>query len=154
MCAYKVCGYITEHNYVSRTQIKKQKILCWLSSRESACNAGDVTSIPGSGRSHGEGNGNPLQYSCLENPMDRRAWQATVHEVAKESDTIKKQQQKQYSMYVCNTAHMCVPYWTLYPISSFISSIIRLILITIFLISGLSPLLSLMIFWKFQKYVL
>ena len=40
-------------------------------------------SIPGSGRSPGEGNGNPLQYSCLENPMGRGAWQATVHEVAK-----------------------------------------------------------------------
>ena len=39
-------------------------------------------SIPGSGRSHGEGNGNPLQYSCLENPVDRGAWQATVHRVA------------------------------------------------------------------------
>ena len=46
-------------------------------------NSGDVGSIPGSGRSHGDGNGNPLQYSCLKNPMDRRAWQATVHEVAK-----------------------------------------------------------------------
>ena len=44
---------------------------------------GDVGSIPGSGRSPGEGNGNPLQYSCLENPMDRRAWWATVHTVAK-----------------------------------------------------------------------
>jgi len=43
----------------------------------------DVCSIPGSRRSHGEGNGNPLRYSCLENSMDRRAWQATVHEVAK-----------------------------------------------------------------------
>ena len=40
---------------------------------ESACNAGDLGSIPGEGRSPGEGNGNPLQYSCLENPMDRRA---------------------------------------------------------------------------------
>ena len=40
-------------------------------------------SIPGPGRSPGEGNGNPLQYSCLENPMDRGAWQATVHGVAK-----------------------------------------------------------------------
>ena len=49
-------------------------------------NAGDIRdvgSIPGSGRSPGEGNGYPLQYSCLENPMDRGAWQATVHEVAK-----------------------------------------------------------------------
>ena len=44
---------------------------------------GDAGSIPGSGRSPGEGHGNPLQYSCLENPMDREAWWATVHRVAK-----------------------------------------------------------------------
>ena len=55
---------------------------CWLSSKESACNAGDAGdagSIPGSGRSPGGGHGNPLQYSCLKNPIDRRAWRATVH---------------------------------------------------------------------------
>ena len=46
-------------------------------------NAGDVGLIPGSGRSPGEGNGNPLQYYCLENPMDIGAWQSTVHGVAK-----------------------------------------------------------------------
>ena len=46
-------------------------------------NAGDMGLIPGSGRSPGEGNGNPLQYSCLENLMDRGAWWATVHEVTK-----------------------------------------------------------------------
>ena len=51
--------------------------------KESAWNAGDLDSIPGSGRSPGEGNGNPLQYSCLENPMEGGAWQATVHGVAK-----------------------------------------------------------------------
>ena len=51
--------------------------------KESACNVGDLGSIPGSGRSAGEGNGNPLQYSCLENPMDRGALQATVHGVAR-----------------------------------------------------------------------
>ena len=50
---------------------------------ESACNAGDPGSIPRSGRSPGEGNGNPLQCSCLENPLNRGAWQATVHGVAK-----------------------------------------------------------------------
>ena len=50
-------------------------------SKESACNAGDLGSVPGSGRFPGEGNGNPLRYSCLENPMDRVAWQATVHGV-------------------------------------------------------------------------
>ena len=51
--------------------------------KESACHAGDSGSIPGSGRAPGEGNGNPLQYSRLENPMDRVAWQATVHGVAR-----------------------------------------------------------------------
>ena len=56
-------------------------------SKESACKAGDSGSIPVSGRSPGEGNGNPLKYSCLGNRMDRGAWQATVHGVTKESDT-------------------------------------------------------------------
>jgi len=61
----------------------------WLSGKKkkkSACNAddiGDLGSIPGSGRSLGGGNGNLLQYSCLENSMDRRAWRVTVHGVAK-----------------------------------------------------------------------
>ena len=53
-------------------------------------NTGDVGSIPGPGRHPGEGNGNLLQYSCLENPMDRGAWWATVHGVAKESDTTEQ----------------------------------------------------------------
>ena len=51
--------------------------------KASTYNARDLGSIPGSGRAPGEGNGNPLQYSCLENPMDRGAWQATVHGVTK-----------------------------------------------------------------------
>ena len=51
--------------------------------KEPTCNVGDPDSVPGLGRSPGEGNGNPLQYSCLENSMDRGAWQATVHRVAK-----------------------------------------------------------------------
>ena len=54
--------------------------------KQSACNAGDLGSVPGSGRSPGEGNGYPLQYSCLENPMDREVWRATVHEGCKELD--------------------------------------------------------------------
>ena len=57
-----------------------------LSGKETACNEGNAGSISGSGRSTGEGNGNPLQYSCLENPMDRGAWWATVHGIA-ELDT-------------------------------------------------------------------
>ena len=52
-------------------------------SKASACNAGDLGLIPGSGRSPGEGNGNPLQHSCLENPMDRGAWQAAVCGIAR-----------------------------------------------------------------------
>ena len=52
-------------------------------SKESACNMGNLGLIPGSRRSPGEGNGNPFQYSCLENSMDREAWQATVHGVTK-----------------------------------------------------------------------
>ena len=51
--------------------------------KASACNAGDLGSIPGRGRSPAEGNGNPLQYSCLENPTDRGVWQATVHGVTR-----------------------------------------------------------------------
>ena len=56
-------------------------------SKESACNAGGQGSVPGLGRSPGEGNGNPLQYTCLGNPMDRGAWRAIGHGVAKELDT-------------------------------------------------------------------
>ena len=61
--------------------------------RESACNAGDSGSIPGSGRSSGEGNGNPLQYSCLGNPMDRGAWQATVYGVTRVKQDLATKQQ-------------------------------------------------------------
>ena len=59
--------------------------------KKSACNAGDLGSIPGLGKSSVEGNGYPLQYSCLENPTDRGAWQAAVHGVARighDGDTI------------------------------------------------------------------
>ena len=58
-------------------------IPAWLSGKESACQAGYVGLIPGLGISHEKGNDNPLQYSCLENPMDRGTWQATVHGVTK-----------------------------------------------------------------------
>ena len=54
---------------------------CGSDGKVSACNAGDLGSIPGWGRSPGEGNGNPLYYSCLENPMDGGTWWATVHGV-------------------------------------------------------------------------
>jgi len=66
------------------TGAKTQIGLPWqLSSKESACNAGDAGLILGLGRSPGGGNDNPLHYCCLENPMDRGAWWATVHRVTK-----------------------------------------------------------------------
>ena len=64
----------------------------WLSGEESTCSAGasgDKGSIPGSGRSPGGGHGNPFQYFCLENPLDRWAWQAIVHRVAKSRTQLK-----------------------------------------------------------------
>ena len=70
------CSYILEINPLSGFPYSSV-------GKESACNAKDLGSIPGSGRSPGEGNGNPLQYSCLENPMDRGAWRATVHGVTR-----------------------------------------------------------------------
>ena len=68
-------------------------------------NAGELSYILGPGRSPGEGNGNPLQYSCLENPMDREAWWATVHEVAKELDMT--QQLNNSNTCVCITDSLC-----------------------------------------------
>ena len=62
----------------------------WFSGKKSACNTGDMGPILGSGRSSREGNGSPLQYSCLGNPTDRGAWWATVLGVTKESDTTKR----------------------------------------------------------------
>ena len=61
-----------------------------LSSKESACNAGDAGLIPGLGRSPGGGHCNPHQYSCLENPMEREAWWATVRRVAKSRARLKQ----------------------------------------------------------------
>ena len=57
--------------------------------QESACNASDLGSISGSGRASGEGNGNPLQYSCLENPRDRASWWAAVYGAAQSRTQLK-----------------------------------------------------------------
>ena len=62
---------------------------CSSISKEFSCNAGDLSSIPGLGRSPGEGNGNPLQYSCLENSVDRGIWQAIVYGVAKSQTCLR-----------------------------------------------------------------
>ena len=62
----------------------------WLRREESACNAGDLGSIPSLGGSPGGGHSNPLQYSCMENPRDRRAWRTTVHGVTKSVTQLSK----------------------------------------------------------------
>ena len=72
----------------------------WLSGKESACNAGDAGSIPGSGGSPGQGKGSPLQYSCLGNPMDRGAWWVKVHGIATEFDKTQ-----------CLNNNCCQCYW-------------------------------------------
>ena len=72
------------HEYIAG--LKGSLLPRWLSGKESAYNVGNAKLILGSGRSPGEGNGNPPQYSCLGNPMDRGALQAIVYRVAKESD--------------------------------------------------------------------
>ena len=88
ICAYVcvcVCTYTHSiSEYPCYSLIRNFSVFFWdfpcsSVSKESACNARNLGLIPGLGRSHGEGNGNPLQYSCLENPMDREAWWATVH---------------------------------------------------------------------------
>ena len=67
--------------------------------KDSLANAADAVSIPGSGKSPGEGNGNPLQYSCLENPMDRGACQATVHGVTKSQTQLSDRQNRIVVLY-------------------------------------------------------
>ena len=67
----------------NRQEEVSQEVSSGSDGKESACNVGDLGLIPGLGRSPGEGNGNPLQYSCLENPMDRGAWQDTDYRITK-----------------------------------------------------------------------
>ena len=75
--------------------------------KASACNAGDLGSISGLGRSPAEGNGNPLQYSCLENPMDKGAWWATVHGVAKSQTVILSEISQTEKEKYCMTSLIC-----------------------------------------------
>ena len=70
-------------NFARRSILEDGGLPYWLSGKESACQAGATCSIPGLGRAPGDEIGNPLQYSCLGNPMDRGAWRTTVHGVAR-----------------------------------------------------------------------
>ena len=79
------CPYMTRNIVFVKTvwRLHIKGTSCGSEHKESACNVGDLSSIPGSGRSPGEEYCNPLQYSCLENPFDRKAWWATVNRVIK-----------------------------------------------------------------------
>ena len=85
---------------------KRHKGPQWLSGKESTCNAGDPGLIFGSGRSPGEGNGNPLQYSCLRYPMDREAWRATVHGVTKSQTRLKQLSTCAHKRHETNQAYL------------------------------------------------
>ena len=77
--------------------------------KESSCNAGDMGSIPGSGRSPGEGHGSPLQYSCLENPMDRGAWRAAVRGVPQSQTQLKQLSNHTQALMSCNNSlYVCM----------------------------------------------
>ena len=78
----EVCDIVQETG-IKTIPMKKRGFPGGSEVKASTCNVGDLGSIPGSGRSPAEGNGNPLQYSSLENPMDGGAWQATIHGVAR-----------------------------------------------------------------------
>ena len=71
--------------------------------KEFVCNAGDLGSVPGSGRSPEEGNGYPLQYSCLENPRDGRAWWAAIYGVTQSRTQLKRLSSSSSSMYGCES---------------------------------------------------
>ena len=84
--------------------------------KASACNAGELGWIPGLGRSPGEGNGNPLHYSCLENPMDGGAWWATVHAVAKSRTRLSDFTHSQYICKLILLQSQFAHQWTVKPI--------------------------------------
>ena len=79
-----------EMRFIYKILQANARLLQWLRDKESTCNAGDTGSTPESGKSPRKGNGNPLQYFCLGNPMDREAWRATVHRVAKSRTGLKR----------------------------------------------------------------
>ena len=85
--------------------------------KASACNAGDLSSITGLGRSPGEGNGNPLQYSCLKNPMDGGAWWATVHRITKNRTRLSDSLQFHFLSFLLFAKCVALP------LSSFCSSV-------------------------------
>ena len=100
MSAQVLCPFLNKKNFLKLICISSFGLPRWLSFKETACQAGDAGSIPELGRCSGEENSYPLQYSCLGNPMDRRAWQTTVHGVPRVGRDFETKQQEQVSLYI------------------------------------------------------
>ena len=94
-------------SYCSRYQLHWNCLSKWRSGKQSTCQAGNEGSIPGSGRSPVKGHDTPLQYSCLENPMDRGAWRATVHGVTKSQARLSDH----VSMHTCPVKYVIFYQW-------------------------------------------
>ena len=92
-----------ENSYICVYEYTHLSIPGGLDDKASAYNAGDLGSMPGSGRSPGEGNSNPLLYSCLENPMDGETWQAILHRVAKSRTRLSD-----FTLHICVCICVCV----------------------------------------------
>ena len=116
-----VCVVRAFKNYCCSKESTVRGLPWWLSYKESTCNAGDTGLIPGSGRSPGEGHGNPLQYSCLENPMDRGAWQATVHRVAQSQIQLKRLNTHTQSPSIILYLRPKISIYRLFPFSNFVT---------------------------------
>ena len=117
--------------------------------KKTACKAGDtggVGSISGSGRCPGGGHGSPLQYSCLENPMDRGAWRATVHGVTKSQTRLKRHKHIELS----NTWHSCE---FIYFSKKMSSTKVFIFSINFLQIFGLKSFLGISIFWNYCIYL-
>ena len=101
-----VCG--VAQSWTRLKQLSSSSSSSGSDGKESAGNAGEPNSVPGLGRSPGEGNDNPLQYSCLENYMDREVWQATVHEVAKSWTWLSEQQRLFWMFLFVESTILCL----------------------------------------------
>ena len=106
-CIY-ICVYTHTHTH-THTYIYIYGLPRWLSGKESTCQAVNVDSIPGLGRTPGEGNSNPFQSSCLGSPMDRESWHAIVHGITKQLDMTEQLDDYIYTyIYICIYMFVCM----------------------------------------------
>ena len=106
-CNYYIYILLVQHNANQEAQGFPHSSV----STESACNTGDQGSIPGLGRSPGEGNGTPLQYSCPDNPMDRGASKATVHGVVRVGHDLETKETERENVNARRECYVGIPKW-------------------------------------------